>query len=869
MPGLIDLIVEQARQHDLKPAFVYDAGDGFVEITYSGFMHQVSAVARELHELGCEPGDKVALLADNSPHWCAAYLGIHCAGMTVVPLDAGYGQREVSNICAFVKPAAVICDQAHAGLLPAAMKRRISVGNWTFDGQGPQAEPVPLRDGQPMSIIFTSGTTGEPKGVMLSEANIASNIDVVLEGRFLRTDDRVLLMLPLHHVYACTVTFLCPLCYGATLVLPKSLKGEDIAAAVREHGISVFPTVPQVLGLFRKKICAAIDATPALKRAAFSCLVALNRCLRALGINASRVLLRSVHRSFPRLRLFASGGARLEPEVYHDLRRLGFTLVEAYGLTETSPLVAMNTPRRQVPGSVGRALPNVQVRIDKSDPAFEAGEVCVRGPNVMMGYYEHPEATAEVIKDGWFHTGDLGYLDKRGYLFLTGRAKEVIVLPSGKNIYPEELEKHYAAPEAIEEVCVLSLPGREGGKENLTAVIYPNMAYFRRYKAGNLLQDVKYEIETAALDLPSYQRVTRIELAPEPFPRTRLSKLKRYQIRQDLEERLAGAAPGPKGTAPTETDDPLLMLVMDALELPSVPAPKSNLETDLGLDSLSKLELIAAFEKRFAAKISDDDATGIMTIEDLRRFVSDAHVAAEPGATLEEMPASLAALRQEPVPALHEHVDTGDGGLGAMFRLGGYSLIRLLLRSLFRLRVSGLEHLPAKGPFILAANHTSYFDAFVTYGMLPYRVAGRMFSLSLPQIFGRFPLSLVRKPARVILTGTHDTTVRSMQYCAQVLNSGRPICIFPEGKRSADGLVDRPKRGVGMLSHECHAPIVPVYISGANNLLSRSHPGLRIADIRVQILAPIDPSQPGERILEEWFAALKEQEQVERAPRGE
>ena len=864
MPGLTDLIVEQARQHAHKPAFVYDAGDGFVDIPYSGFIQQVYAVARELHRLGCQPGDKVALLADNSPHWCAAYLGIHCAGMTVVPLDAGYTEREVSTICEFVKPAAAVCDQAHAGLLPAVVKRRIPVDHWTFEDQGPTAQPVPLRDGQPMSIIFTSGTTGEPKGVMLSEANIASNIDVMLEGRFLRTDDRVLLMLPLHHVYACTVTFLCPLCQGGTLIFPRSLKGEDIAFAVREQGITVFPTVPQVLGLFRKKIRAAIDSAPPVKRVALSCLVFLNRCLRIVGINASRVLLRSVHRSFPRLRFFASGGARLEPEVYHDLRRLGFTLVEAYGLTETSPMVTMNTPRKQTPGSVGRALPNVEVRIDRSDPAFEAGEVCVRGPNVMMGYYEHPEATAEVVKDGWFHTGDLGHLDKRGYLFLTGRAKEVIVLPSGKNIYPEELEKHYAAPEAIEEACVLALPGREGGKENLTALVYPNMAYFRRYKAGNLLQDVKYEIETAALQLPSYQRVTRVELAPEPFPRTRLSKLKRYQIRQDLEERLAGAAPGPQAKKPTKTDDPLLHFIMDELELSSVPVPKSNLETDLGLDSLSKLELLAAFEKRFAAKISDDDATGIMTIEDLRRFVSDTLVAAETGATPDDTPASLAALRQDPVPALHEHVDTGHGGLGAMFRLGGYSLMRMLLRSLFRLRVSGLEHLPARGPFILAANHTSYFDAFVTYGMLPYRVAGRMFSLSLPQIFGRFPLSLIRKPTRVILTGTHDTTVRSIQYCAKVLQAGQPICIFPEGKRSADGLVDRPKRGVGMLSHECRAPIVPVYISGANDLLSRSNPGFRIADIRVQICPPIDPSQPGERILEEWFAALKAQERREK-----
>ena len=852
MPQLVNWLQTRARGQPEAPAFVYDPGAGAVEVSYADLVGQVQAGAGMLRELGCRPGDRVALFAANSPQWCAGYLAIHWAGMTVVPLDAGFTEREASNICALVEPAAALCDADHEGLLPRRVRRRMRVDEWSFDCEAAAVEPARLAAGQPLSIIFTSGTTGEPKGVMLSEDNICSNVRVCMEGGYLRPDDRVLLMLPLHHVYACTVVFLSTVCHGGCLVLPLSLKGEDLAGAVQDHGVTVFPTVPQVLGLLRKKIYSGIEAASRAQRLALSVLAGLNRGLRLLGLNASHVLLRSVHASFPRLRLFACGGARLEPDVLKDLRRLGFTVIEAYGLTETSPLVTMNSVRKQVPGSVGEAIPGVEIRLDRSDPVIEAGEVCVRGPNVMTGYYRNPQATAHAIQDGWFHTGDLGVVDRKGNLFLTGRAKELIVLPSGKNIYPEELEKHYAQSEAIDEVCVLSLPGREGGQENLTAVVHPNMAYFRRYKAGNLLQDVKYVIEDSARQLPSYQRVTRVELAPEPLPRTRLGKLKRHQVRQGLDERLSGSPRPGEAKEPETTDDPLLQFVMDALELSSPPAARSNLETDLGLDSLSKLELLAAFEGRFGVKISDDDATGIMMIEDLRPLMGEGGDAG-PGAAS----APFLALDQDPEPPLHEHVDVGEAPWGAALRLGSYGLARLMLRELFRLRVEGLEHLPASGPFIVGPNHTSYADAIVMHAALPYGVSRRMFSLSLPQIFGSFPLSLIRRSARVILTGTHDTTSRSMQYCAKVLQAGFPLCIFPEGKRSADGTVDAPKRGVGMLAHMHRAPIVPVYIVGANDLLSRSNPGVCLTTIRVQFLPAIDPSQPAEGILEEWIELMR------------
>ena len=317
--------------HGDKPAFVYDPGEGFVEITYRAFANQAQAVAQQLHRMGCRPGDRIALAAGNSPRWCAGYLAIHMAGLTVVPLDAGYTEREVSNICGFVEPAAAICDAEHAALLPANLDKRIIMDDWAFDADDASFPPVALGHDQPMSIIFTSGTTGDPKGVMLSEGNITSNVAVTLGSDIFRRAGRdvLLVMLPLHHVYACTVTFLCPISHGCTLVLPKSIKGEDIGAAIREQGVTIFPTVPQVLGLFRKRIYDTINSQPFVKRLAFSALARMNRCFRAVGVNTNRLLLGSIHKKFPCVRLFAAGGARLDPDVFRDLGRIGFTVVEA------------------------------------------------------------------------------------------------------------------------------------------------------------------------------------------------------------------------------------------------------------------------------------------------------------------------------------------------------------------------------------------------------------------------------------------------------------------------------------------------------------------------------------------------------------
>ncbi|MFH1708956.1 MAG: MFS transporter [Planctomycetota bacterium] len=855
---IIKLLDAACTRFTAKPLFAYPDGDGWREIAYGQYREAVSRIACDLVAAGVKPGDRVMLLGAYGPAWCAGYMGIHVAGATVIPMDAQYTAAEVATIHAYTQPAAVLCDAAHRGVLPAGVTPLALDDVYTRTGEAAFA-PVPLPDGAPMSIIFTSGTTGDPKGVMLSEANFMANVSFLHTYRGLMSDrDVMLAMLPLHHVYGFTCTFLAPMLIGGTIVFPKTLSGTEIAAAVQARGVTLLVAIPQVLNLFHKKIFDAAGKAGFFTRDLFRTLKDITRWSRKyLGLNPGRLFFGKVHRNFPALRFMTSGGARLEPQILTDLHDLGFNIIEAYGLTETAPIACFNHPRRPVPGSVGTAITGVAVKIDRTDPALEQGEICIKGPIVMMGYYKRPEETTHAIEDGWFRTGDLGYMDARGNVYITGRKKEIIILPNGKNVYPEELEKAYARSQRIAEVCIL-VTG-EPAREQLTAAVFPDMKYFREKQSANIHQDVKYDIETIAAGLPSYQRVTRVEVLDAEFPRTRLGKIKRFKVRELIEHR--GAASTPGAARSKDTDDPFLRFLMEELKLDFAPQPEHNLETDLGLDSLGKLELLAAVEKQFGARIPAEQAGTLISVQNLAAAVTASGGA--PGGAAGagfDLPAEV---RKPPAVPLRRHVAVGWGFFGGILRFTTHFIQWAFVRFCMRGRIAGLEKLPATGPFIIAPNHQSYFDAVLIYGMLPWRVTRRMYSISLPEIFGRFPLSLVRKPGRVILTGTHETMIESLRYSREVLEMGEPMVVFPEGKRSVDGRVDRPKPGIFMLAGECRAPIVPVHLTGLMALLSRPNPGFRFTPVAAEVLDPIPVAAGDPRpAMDAWHRSMQARDQA-------
>jgi len=845
------MIESTAARYREKAAFIDYSSPIVKEATFGGIWSGACRLAEKLARAGVPEGSRIALSGANSPEWISACLAIHLAGLTVSPIDPDISDEELDNILSILEPAAALCDSRLRARFENSVSRIIELESLDLTPAETSFEPKPPGKDQPVSIVFTSGSTSRPKGVMLSEKNFLHNVEMLITTKKLISPaDRELNLLPLHHVYPFTAAFLTPLCVGATVIFPRSLKGPDIMEAARSQRATIIVVVPQVLQAMHGRIFSALEDESFFKQAVFKLLLRLGSLGIESGFRPGRFLIRKVHQSFPELRFFACGGAKLDGRIHRDLARLGFRILEAYGLSETAPIVTINSLRKPVFGSAGKPAPDVEIRFEQTDPALNEKEVLVRGPNVMMGYWRLPEASEQAFLDGWFRTGDLGRLDQQGNLWLSGRSKEVIVLPSGKNIYPEELERVYSRTSLVEEVCICLRQDEKGG--HLAAVVVPSREAIQRRKIASIYEEIKFDLENLTVGLPSYQRVKEIILFNDPLPRTRLGKLKRYAIMECLEAGSKQAVPAdqPDGRE-QEPQDELLAFVKQKLRLDRNPTGKENLELDLGLDSITKLDFLSQFETRFGVALSDEQASVILTVDDFRPFLKPA----------EEGAAVVPARKQGPPIPLEKLVDLKEGPWGWLIRLAVRIKLRLIFRLFFHARASGIENLPREGAYIIAPNHISYLDALLIHALVPWRVSRRLYSLATAGIFNRFPFSKFSYRARVIKTGTMETTAQSLYYAEQILKSGYPLILFPEGKRSIDGKVDQPRSGAALLALKCRVPLVPVHLRGMEKILSRIHPGISLGRLEAEIFPPIAPEGTEQEILGRWLQIMREKEQ--------
>lgn len=508
-----------------------------LEIDKKGFTYQeVLSISKSLASFlaskGIKKGERVAIFSEGRPEWGMVYLSISFLGAVVVPIDVQLMPEEVRNLIQDSESKAVFFSEKTQEGLNEAIKG-ISIEAISLDSRdfseaiitSPLEVFPSISPDDTASLIYTSGTTGRPKGVELTHKNLLSNAYSIREAKLIDESDCILSILPLHHSYPFMVNLLVPLLTGARVVYQQSLKGPDILKTMVEKGVTVLVGVPQLFAMLRKGIIDKIPS-PILRSSGF---------LRdRFGINAGRLVFSSLHKRFgKRFRFFVSGGAKLDPEVARDLEALGFTVIEGYGLTETSPVISFNPLKRLKRGSVGLPLLGVKVKIINPDREG-IGEIAIRGPNVMKGYYRNPKETEKSIKDGWLFTGDLGYIDNDGYLFITGRIKEIIVLSSGKNIYPEEIEKHYLESPLIKEICVLGIEKKPGISDGLQALVLPNMDYMEEKKIADLKEAIRWEIKRLSTKLPPHKRIKGYEPYQFTLPRTPLGKLKRYAVRDIL-----------------------------------------------------------------------------------------------------------------------------------------------------------------------------------------------------------------------------------------------------------------------------------------------------------------------------------------------
>ncbi|HET6521122.1 MAG TPA: AMP-binding protein, partial [Geminicoccaceae bacterium] len=796
------------------------------------------------------------------PEWAVACLAVLAAGAIVMPLSEQVTGEELERAVADSGCRWVLTARAHlksvAALDRAAELQVVLLGD---DGAGAGgddeeglrargwrellAEPpdggLPAQVGpdDPAALLYTSGTTGAPKGVLLSHGNIAGNIRGLIAEPLAGPDDRVLMPLPLHHAYPLTVGLLAPLTVGAAVVLPAGVTGPQVIRALNEARVTVMIGVPRLYVGLMQGVEARVDGGGRLARLAFDRLLGASIWLRRrLGRRVGRALFRPLHRRLgPDLRLLASGGARLDPELAWKLEGLGYEVLTGYGLTETSPILTFNPPGRAKLESAGLPVPGVELRILPVEEAPEGqGEVLARGPNVFRGYWNNREATEEAFAEGgWFRTGDLGSVDGDGYLHIGGRSKEVIVLAGGENIYPEDVERIYGESPLVREIGVLEHDGR------LVALIVPEEEAVRERDGGSgrARELLRGEIGRLSRRVPSHARLGDLALTREPLPRTQIGKLRRHELPAIYAQEKSGRGRPEPEPARTAEDEALLAshpagAVFAWLKERYGDHPltlDTSPQFDLGLDSFEWMSLAMELDERFGVRLSDEQLTEAATLRDLLRAVNESAGA---------RPTEERAERGAELSPEQERWLTPPGPLVTLLQRALFGLNRAVMRGAFRLRVQGLDRLPAEGPLLLTPNHASYLDPFAIAAALPWRQLRRTYWAGWTGLLFRGPLTRAFSRATQVVPVDPERGLSStLAYGRAVLERGRALTWFPEGGRSATGELQPFLPGVGLLLDRTGAPAVPVWIEGSHDALPPDRLLPRLRPVRVVFGAPV------------------------------
>ncbi len=873
---------------------------------------------------------RVAILAANHPRWVAAYLGIIAAGRTAVPLDTAFHADQVKKLLIDSGASLLFCDVKHLSVaaeavaelnvglvMTSAAAERIAIAGTTSsatanpthrterDERGTQGLTPPSKDQfagdldsifasgpagfQPIvpaeddlaALLYTSGTTADPKGVMLTHANLIGEANVVFAVIKIGPEDALLGILPMFHVLAQMANLFLPLFNGARVVYLETLNTTELLRALQERDITAFCVVPQFYYLIHEKIFKELNKRGKVTLRLVRTLMALNRGLRRIGINAGKLFFGKIHSTFgSRMRYLVTGGSRFDPAVARDFYSFGIDVLNAYGLTETSGGAFLNPPGKVVFGSVGPPLPGVEARIVDPKPVQDgappAGEIAIRGAIVMKGYWNRPEATAEALRDGWLFTGDLGYFDSRGNLFITGRRKEVIVLANGKNVYPEEIEAHYLQAQYVKEICVMAVEARPGDptSERLHAVVVPNFERLRERKIVNAKEAIRFDIEALSHKIASTKRLGSYDIWQEDLPRTTTRKLKRFQIEKkvrELKQNNGGDSDLGSGSplTPLTHDEQLwleredvkraLAIVRESLRTPLDPIlPTHNLELDLGLDSMQRVELLTAIEQQLGGDVPEAQLGEIYSVRDLVDAVLSSAGRGE-GQANAAAPA-WSTILSEPVTDPEVLALAGHNIFAEIFFFLLGKLIYLFALDRFQLKMRGVENLPEKGPYLICSNHQSYIDPLVMVGALPYRLFRDTFAVGTSDIFGTGFMRRLARWIRVAVLDPDANLVPAMRAGAFGLSQGHILVLYPEGERTDDGNPRIFRKGAAILSIHAQAPIVPVAIEGFYKAWPRHKKLPRFTALQMVFGKPIQPpplDQASEAAYERLTSELK------------
>lgn len=825
---LTEKLREVAGQCPQRVAILYKDQEERHETTYGDLVQSSLGVAAWLRARGGERGDRMVLILENRPQWPMCYFGILFAGGVAVPVDVQSKADLITYILRKTQPSFVFTS---SGLSwknvdrTSSLKGFVTVGgkNPTLPEAVPFSQIPPSRSVPPdvlgaaledlASIIFTSGTTGPPKGVMLTHKNLYANFLGILRLDAVTDEDNFLSVLPLHHSFPFMANLVTPLFCRARITCLSTLRADVVLQCLKDENITVMALTPQVLQFFHYGIERRIRTMPlGLGRLLLRFLDhSWNRPKQA-GRNLAEPILSRVRAGFgPRFRFFVSGGAKLDETLTKNFFKLGLVVLEGYGLTEASPVVSINPPHAPRIGSVGKPLRGVEVRISRTG-ADKAGEILIRGENVMKGYYRDEQATREAVRDGWLHSGDLGFVDQDGYLFVQGRIKDLIVLSSGKNVSSEEVAAHYAQAPSIKEIFVTAAPAQD----RLVALVVPDFQYFRDSGETDVYGKIKWDLEYYSEKIESYKRIRGFVLYHKELPKTRLGKIERHKVEQIYREK-AEEEKGERKPPPAEDLSHTARRVLDVVEAQTGIrgiSLEDHLELTLGLDSLGRIGLLTAIEKEFQFHIEESRFHHVFTVEELVRLVESEE--GEGGSrVLDSVQGWVESLQSSPPNDLLHKIGVTPGWMARAVTLLMGMILDPLFSSLFRLRVHGREHLTVEDGCIVSPNHASYMDGFLIFSSVPFSRRLRLYFQGYRIIFENPVIRGLLKHIRVIPVDSARSLTEAMQASAHVLRQGKMLCVFPEGARTVTGKMQPFKKGVAVLAKELNVRVVPARIVGS------------------------------------------------------
>jgi AMP-dependent synthetase/ligase len=769
------------------------------------------------------------IIMENRPEWIYSFFTIWDKNSAAIAIDAQSSPKEILYVLEDSNPDIIMCsNETEKNILEAISNynfkdniKVLNVDNFKIDDEKMKKianSEFELRNpegNQTAAMLYTSGTTGSPKGVMLTYNNLMTEMEGIYEKGIFDHRDQILALLPFHHVLPLTATVLLMLRYQTSIVFVRKIASKEIFEALEKNRVTALIGVPRVFKLFYDGIKQQIDAK-FITRAIFKIMS------KSKSIPLKRKVFSKVHKKFGgHLDFIVAGGAKLDPEIARFYETLGIYSLEGYGLTETSPVIAVNSKNERKIGTIGKKLYNVDVKIENE-------ELWVKGPIVMKGYYNKPEKTAEVMtEDGWFKTGDLAKIDEEGYITIIGRRNSMIVLSNGKNIDPETLENRLIAKsdKLIKEAGIFN------HQNKLAAIIIPDLLECRKRNINNVKTYIKNIVEDYNLSAHNYEKVLDYKVFEEELPKTRVGKLRRFMLPNLYGQNVV------KKAKVAEPDNEVYKILKEYVKKAKgiEPQPEENLELEIGMDSLDIVEFFAYIENNFGLQLDEEKFAEMPNLKLLSEYINEKAV------KIENNEINWKQIIEEAKPIK----DDKNRWITKFLKV----FLDVIIKVYFRIQRNGREKLDPK-PKIYVSNHQSFIDPLILGSLLPKSILYNTIFLAIDWYFKKFPLKLLVSNGNVILIDINKNIRKSVEEIVGYLKSGKNVLIFPEGARTKDGKVAEFKKVFAIISKELGIDVQCLGIKGGFEAYSRYMKFPKPKKIKVAVLDIIKPEGSYEEIAE-------------------